>query len=467
MAAPIPQLPPVTRATRPSSPGSIIAAHSSDGYTRAPIPMKTCIASSWPRLLRGLVIGLLLAAGTGAHAEALRVGTSGDYEPFSLREGPGYRGFDIDVARRFAADTDRSLEWVPFRWRGLTRSLLEKRFDVAMSGVTVRPERSVRGRFTIPVVENGAVLLVRDAVFTRLVGAGADPLDSLDSLDQDSVELAVNAGGHLERVTLERFQRARIRAIPDNASVRDALANGEVDAVVNDSLEAPHWLEGLDGVRVVGPFTRDRKAYWLPAGRAGLARELDEWLLARERDGTLAELRGRWFGNVEVSATASPFAAFLAATDERLALMPAVAEFKRASGAVVVDREREVRVIEAGWQAVEAAARKAGAPLPSRASVERLYRAQIDAAVDLQRRVLRRPAAVESFRLEDELRPALLRIGERMAWLLVQPMEAPSEPGAVREAVAVALARHGLPRPRTDAIADALLGVTVPLDSSP
>src|SRR3954467_6037919 len=47
----------------------------------------------------------------------LRVGTSGDYAPFSIRDAAGtVRGFDADVAVALARDLGFELEWVGFRW---------------------------------------------------------------------------------------------------------------------------------------------------------------------------------------------------------------------------------------------------------------------------------------------------------------------------------------------------------------
>ena len=104
---------------------------------------------------------VLIAAGAvhaGERAKPkLRVGTSGDYAPFSMAYGDRVagswtpQGLDIAVAQAYARDRGLEIEWVPFRWPDLRRDLAGGRFDVAMSGVTQRPERSLVGRYTIPV----------------------------------------------------------------------------------------------------------------------------------------------------------------------------------------------------------------------------------------------------------------------------------------------------------------------------
>ena len=405
-----------------------------------------------------LLAGALIVASLRlASAEAtLRVGTSGDYPPFSERTSDGYRGFDIALAERFARETGAVVSWVPFRWPELLEAMQAGRFDLAMSGVTVRPERSVAGRFSVPVVETGAVLLVRGEVWRS---RGVDPGSALRSFDNPEWAIGVNAGGHLERVTRARFPAARIRAIPDNDAVREALVSGAVDAIVSDTLEAPGWMQGSADVRLVGPFTRDLKAYWLRAEEASLASRLDAWLMEAERDGSLAALRREWFGDAAGLRTASPLEALLASCRERLALMVPVAETKREAGIPVVDLAREERVLAAGWKAVRVAAAGLGASPPPRVDVERFYRAQIDAAVAIQRRVLAAlpPEGRVHFDLASQLRPALLRIGERMANLLVHVARAPGpRPADLRERVDAALAGYDLPAERTRAIADSM-----------
>jgi cyclohexadienyl dehydratase len=391
------------------------------------------------------------ASGPGA---LLVVGTSGDYAPFSRATGSGpadVDGFDLEIARAFARDEGLALELVRFRWPELAGDLASGRFAMAMGGVTVRPERSVHGRFGVPVAESGAVVL-----------AWPDVAADLGALDRPGIRIAVNRGGHLERVARERFPAAEVVALVPNDEVPRALRSRAVDALVSDTLEAPHWQRTLPGSVRLGPFTRDRKAYlWLSA-EAERAERMDAWLMAREADGSLARWRERWLGGPG-PPTATPFAALLAAVGERLALMPLVAEAKRASGAPLRDPGQEARVVEAAWGDVVRRAAEAGVPPPERPALEAFQRAQIEAAVALQRAVLARPAAQAgpAFDLETELRPALQRIGERMAFALVRLRGIP-EPEALHAALAAELAPHGLGAPHLEALSAALRALARP-----
>jgi cyclohexadienyl dehydratase len=379
------------------------------------------------------LLALLVAAAAASEdaPKRLRVGTSGDYAPFSRAvkgERAPFDGFDAAVARRYAADRGLELEFVSFRWPALLHDLEAGRFDVAMSGITLRPDRSAAGSFSVPVVEAGAVALVADR----------ERFDSLDSLDRERIRIAVNAGGYLEGVARTRFPKATILALRENDGVPRALAEQAVDAVVTDTVEATVWEQQLPKALRLGPFTRDRKAYLVAPAAAERAADLDAWLLEREADGTLATLRSEALGPGPWQRTADPLPALVAALDERLSLMPWVGTAKRRDGLPLEDPDREGVVLEEAVEALLAEAHARKLVPPPVLLVRRFFRAQLEAAKQVQWDALRDPAfeAPESLPdLDTALRPAISRIGARIArLLLVQP------PGQDREQLAAALA---------------------------
>jgi len=369
------------------------------------------------RALRALALlaalCLFATGAAGAAERLLRVAVTGDYPPLCERtEDGGYAGLDPDVARAFAAERGYAIEWVPVVWPELGAALAAGRFDVAMTGVTVRVDRSIAGRFSVPIAESSAVALVRDPA-----------LASDDALAQPGLAITVNAGGHLERVARARFPLAAITALPDNSAVRDAFASGAAAVVVTDTLEAPHWRALAPSAAQVGPLTRDVKAYWLPADRAALAAELDAWLLAREADGALARLRMPHLGaEAAQRRPALPSLALVAALAERLALMPAVAESKRASGAPVFVPEREAALLAAAVAATQEAARREGLAAPEPRALEKFFGALFEASRAVQTAVLAAPPVLgepeRSYELDGQLRPAITRITDRIAALL-------------------------------------------------
>lgn len=216
----------------------------------------------------------------------LRVGVSGDYRPFSFcaENTTDCEGFDIVVAHRMATDLGVQLALTRFRWPELLDDLRANTFDIAMSGITIRPERLLHATFTQPYTIAAAVVLVTDAKrFT-----------SLTAVDRPNIRLAVNAGGHLERVARAHFRHATILPTAKNLSLPDLVAYQQADALLTDSLEAPHFLAAHRSLRALPAFGRDRKAYMVRRTDSELREWLEHWLLARETDGFLNALRTRW-----------------------------------------------------------------------------------------------------------------------------------------------------------------------------
>src|SRR5215467_6847175 len=101
-------------------------------------------------------------------ADVLRVGTTGDYTPFSLNRPDGsYEGADIDMAHDLAERLDVRLQFVPTIWVELLDDFLADRFDIAMGGVTVTAARAEKALFSIPTFVDGKRPLARREYATR------------------------------------------------------------------------------------------------------------------------------------------------------------------------------------------------------------------------------------------------------------------------------------------------------------
>ena len=396
------------------------------------------------------------------HRSVLRVATSGDYSPFS--DWPaGARepvGFSASVAKAYARARDADLVWVRFRWPELESELASGHFDFVLSGVTVRSDRSKIGRFSIPLTTSGAIVLVAEQA----------KFSSRADLDQPTTRIAVNRGGHLERVTRHLFPRAQVMAIDNNATVLTRLSQGEADAVVSDSLEAPYWQALSESrLRPIGPLTRDLKAAFFPADQHTEVEAFNRWLLHAESTGELANLRAQ-HGLVE-TRTASPLLALLGSLDERLGLMREVAETKHALKMAIENSAREEIVLESAERAIRRAALEDGLNPPTPEAIRALFRAQIEAAKWIQNERLREISegnepthtlslAVARETLDELIRPALIDLGDRISMLVIACLKT-SPKTLDYDEVATALARHDLPPPQLQAIHEALYALVM------
>ncbi|MDE2690689.1 MAG: transporter substrate-binding domain-containing protein [Acidobacteriota bacterium] len=316
----------------------------------------------------------------------LRVGTSGDYPPFSTvgdvaTDGSASRsGFAVEVAERLARDLGYDLEFVPFAWPDLGSAVAANGFDVAMGGVTWRPGRAAAGWMS------------------RAVASGGPCVVSAEDAPSPLTRVAVNRGGILEPWTRDRFGNGatRIVAVDDNLSLPGRLERGEVDAFVTDSFEVEHF--GREDWRRRCEAPVDRKVFWVAPGSADdLGPAIDRWI--QRNEGWLEGRREEWFGRGQGRDELDHLLDLVA---RRLAFMPPIAVWKAARGVPVEDPERERIVLEA---AERTAAEFGLDPAP----VREWFALQIDLAKAVQGRTAPPAPTLEL----DAMRPALIRLGER------------------------------------------------------
>jgi len=167
---------------------------------------------------------------------ALRVGLTGDYAPFSLEHPDGsLSGTDVILAERLAdtiaGDGLEGVEvhYIRTSWRTLLPDLLAGKFDVALGGISVTPDRLAAAAFTTPYHHGGKTFIARCADGGRYA--------TLALADMPSVRLLVNPGGTNERFVRAQFRHASITVVPDNRAVFAALLAGDGDLMVTDDVE--------------------------------------------------------------------------------------------------------------------------------------------------------------------------------------------------------------------------------------
>ncbi|QDL55382.1 transporter substrate-binding domain-containing protein [Rhodoferax aquaticus] len=89
------------------------------------------------------IVGLACVVSVQAtELKELRIGTDATYEPFEYKSPDGkVIGFEVDLANAICAEMKRSCVFVESPWDGIIPSLLAKKFDVIISGMTITDER--------------------------------------------------------------------------------------------------------------------------------------------------------------------------------------------------------------------------------------------------------------------------------------------------------------------------------------
>lgn len=214
----------------------------------------------------------------------LRVGTTGDYAPFSWKTGDQWQGIDIDMARDLAASLNVELQLVPTTWPTLIADLNRGVYDIGMSGISINTERALHGYYTLPYHTGGKTPIARCE--------DQNQYSSLASIDQPSVRVIVNPGGTNNRFVSDSIKRANIIIFPDNRTVFDEIAEGRADVMITDAIEVKLVSQNNDVLCPTMPgqtFTQSQKAYLMQPD-IRLKEYVNTWLSMRITDGSYQKI---------------------------------------------------------------------------------------------------------------------------------------------------------------------------------
>jgi cyclohexadienyl dehydratase len=223
---------------------------------------------------------------------ALRVGMTGDYAPFSAFDPATstFRGFDVDMAEGLGKALGVRVEYVRTAWPQLSRDFEADRFDVAMGGISITPERESKGNFSAPIMQEGKTPIARCKDLGKF--------ETLADIDRPGTRVIVNPGGTNERFARANIRSAEIRVYADNVTIFNEIAGGNADLMITDASETRYQQKLHPGVLCAvhpdQPFDHAQKAYWLQRD-AALKAFVDNWIRQARDDGRFARTYAVWF----------------------------------------------------------------------------------------------------------------------------------------------------------------------------
>lgn len=213
----------------------------------------------------------------------LVVGSDIPYPPFEQGDPPGYEGFDIDlinaVAEKLGVETQ--IEDAPF---DLILTGGGGQFDLSASATTITPARENRVDFSDPYFISSQGLLVQ---------AGGD-VQSIDDLSGKIVGAEDGTTG--ETYATENSDASEVRGFPAVDDAFNALATGQVDAVIADGPTSEDAAANKEGLEVAEIFPTDEQyGLVIPQGNTALTEAVNGALQEIKDDGTIDELYQKYF----------------------------------------------------------------------------------------------------------------------------------------------------------------------------
>ncbi len=224
----------------------------------------------------------------------LRVGMD-TFLPWAMKDKKGELvGFEIDVARRLAADMGVKVEFVPTKWAGIIPALLTGKFDVVIGGMGIQTKRALKVNFSIPYDYSGMAIVAH-----KEKAAG---FSSLDAFNKADVEIACKLGTTAVAAVKKYIPKARLRLFDDEAQAYQELRNGNVHAVVGSSprpaYEAIKYPETMF-LPLASSFTKEPIGFAVRKGDFDTLTFFNNWITIVSHEGWLEERHNYWFGSKE------------------------------------------------------------------------------------------------------------------------------------------------------------------------
>lgn len=234
------------------------------------------------------------AAHADGHSMKIKIGTEGAYPPFNNLEADGSLvGFDIDIANALCEEMKAECEFVTSDWDGIIPALLAGKFDAIIASMSITEERKEKVDFTgkyyntppaIAVPKDSGIAEATDAALAgKMIGAQSSTTHS--------------------NYAEEKLGSAELKLYPTPDEYKLDIANGRIDAVIDDVVVLSDWLATEDGscCKILGTLTPDLVINGEGAGiavRKGedeLREKLNAAIEAIRANGKYEEINNKYF----------------------------------------------------------------------------------------------------------------------------------------------------------------------------
>ena len=226
-------------------------------------------------------------AGSPAGGETLKVAIDPTFAPFQIKAASGsYEGFDIDLFNAISEASGFKAELQQLPFDGIIPALQAGTVDATISTMTITAERAKTVDFSHPYFKAGLAIAVQDS---------NTDITSLASLKGKKVAVQIGTTG------AEKAKAAGpsdLRTFDNAPLALQELANGNVDAVVNDAPVTLYAIKSgnIKGLKVVGQLlTEEYYGMATPKGSPNL-KKINSGLATIISNGKYAEIYKKWFG---------------------------------------------------------------------------------------------------------------------------------------------------------------------------
>ena len=220
----------------------------------------------------------------------LKVGTTGDWNPMTMRDVAtnSYTGYDIDVMTALAADLGVEVEFVPTDWKTLVAGVTSGQYHITGSA-SVSAARAKAAGYSDSYFSLVTVPLI--------LKENADRFASWEDLNAADVSVAATLGTTQETQVKAFFPDAQHRIVEAPARDFQEVLAGRADANITSNVEANRLVAQYDQMMIV-PVAEGRAptpvAMLLPQDDQVWINYVNTWIALKEEQGLFEELGEKW-----------------------------------------------------------------------------------------------------------------------------------------------------------------------------
>ncbi len=222
---------------------------------------------------------------------ALKVGLD-IFVPWAFKDKDGNLvGFEVDVAKKLAADMGVEVEFVPTEWSGIIPALLTGKFDVIIGGMGVTTERALKVNFSDPYEWSGVDVVVNKNMLPGLT--------SLDALNDENVVIAARLGATPVAAAKKYAPKAQLHQFDTDEAVIQDVLNGNAHAAFSSTPTPAFWAADYPDVlyRPLGGKLLNNQpcAFAVRKGDPDTLAFFNAWILVNQD--WLKERSDYWYGS--------------------------------------------------------------------------------------------------------------------------------------------------------------------------
>ncbi|MCJ7622039.1 MAG: basic amino acid ABC transporter substrate-binding protein [Anaerolineaceae bacterium] len=225
----------------------------------------------------------------GGLEDSYIIGINAEYQPFEwVDEAGNIVGFDVDLWDALAEEMGIEYEWVNTKWDGIFVALQSGEFDAVISAASIYPERLEIVNFSDPYFEAGQQIVVRVE--------DKDVINTKEHLDGLKVGVMLGTTGD---IWVSEETAAEVSRYDEITLAFQALANGDVDAVVNDNTNSIELIQANPDMNLtlVGvPYTAEDYGIAVIKEKPELLEAINKALATIKENGTYDKIYDDWFG---------------------------------------------------------------------------------------------------------------------------------------------------------------------------